>query len=456
MSFEKVFLKTSALATAVLVGVSAAHAVPFSDLLMGSAAEDGSAREAAMGGTGATTATGADAVTANPARLGDAKGFDLRVHASVLGDDERRSFPVHDSFSGYLADNVYALNGGHHVYGGFSATWKGDSSLLPTLGISWRPSTVFDYDYHEDVLSPFLFRSDFPEDVRASLPGQNYVSDFKDLPLGSNTFEMSGQVDRLTLAAGLDLTSDLDVGVALYFDQLDLATTQRTVYDSITVVDQISGDVWNGALLPYDPRESTQTVTGSASGWSLGAVYRLGNRFEVSGTAEGAVSMDRKSTTSVLGDTTDVTDTAETTHPGRYTIGILFHPVNEIRSRVAAQLDYEPWEAEADLPGEEDVYDVLRWRLGVEHILPGGTPFRFGFVYGPSYSGAERNRVSFTAGTGFAAGPVDVDIAGKIGYAAYRTPDLFADSLFASPDRTENDRIEERTYGAMATLRWRF
>ena len=461
-------LLTPALAALALVPPLAAPswAMPFSERALGTEFDDGSAREAAMGGTGASTASGVDAVAANPARMVGDPGFALHVGGWMHGDDERRSFPVHDSFSGYIADNIYALNADHNAYGSASLVWNGEGRWTPAVGLSVRPSHVYDYRYEEIVLSPFRFRSNFPEEIRGSLPGQNIVDDFTDLPLGQGALYQSGRMDRYSLAfAEILMESDLlliDVGLGLDFYRSSAHAEASVHYDTVTVVNQLSGEIWEGAILPY-PRQSSVAITeGRATGFNLGLNAQISDRLEiaVSHRIPGTLEIDTYSLTTTLGDSTSTLDISGESiqYPTRTTIGVVFHPKNEVRTTVAAQMDYET-SSSSNGPGRSATQltdECYRWRVGVEHLLPGGVPLRFGFAYGTTTLDETVHRTLFTAGTGFAVGPAYADISGTLGYATYRTPDLFDDALYGMPSRVDQDRIEERSYRAVATLRWPF
>lgn len=437
---------------------TAAQSIAFSEQEMGSLFEDAGAREAALGGAGATLARGAAAVTANPAGLTATEGFEIQIVGVLDTDDERRSYPVHDSFSGYLADNIYALNADRRTYPAVAAAWA-ISPSLPVLAASFRPAFVADYSYREQILSPWRFRSFFPEDVRSELPGQNVVADYTDMPLGWNSIVQEGGVDRMTLAFGHELGEggrwSLSWGGGLDFYWTEISRTVATTYEPVTVVNQIDGEVvWDEPLLPYDDQRVTTTTDGSGNAILFGLNLSYQDRVEFAYTFRQAIDLDYEvETTTTVGDSTVQSEgTLDPGYPSRHSIGVLYHPANVVRTNVAFQVDHEPWGSEGELGGGDNPSDVTRYRLGVEHILPGGTPFRFGFTYGASYTGADRNRVGFTAGTQMAAGPAKIDIAGALGYAAYRTGDLFDDALFGAETRTESDRVEERVFRVTASL----
>lgn len=444
----------------VAFGISptAASSISFSEQEMGSPFEAAGAREAALGGTGMTLAKGVAAVTANPAALAATEGLAIQVVGVLDTDDERRSYTVHDSFSGYLADNIYALNADRHTYPAVAAAWA-ISTGWPVLAASYRPAFVADYSYREQILSPWRFRSFFPEDVRSELPGQNVVADYTDMPLGSNSVMQEGGVDRLTFALGHKLiendrwTLSWGGGVDLYWTEISRIVA--TTYEPVTVVNQIDGEiVWDEPLLPYDDQRVTTETDGSGTGFVAGVRLAHRERVELAYAFRSAIELDNDvRATMIVGDSTAISETTSAPrYASRHSIGLLFHPVNVVRTNIAFQLDYEPWESDGELGGGGKPSDVTRYRLGVEHILPGGTPFRFGFTYGAPYTGADRNRVGFTAGTQMAAGPAKIDIAGALGYAAYRTGDLFDDALFGAETRTESDRIEERVFRVTAAM----
>lgn len=449
-------LHTAALALCALA--FNAQAISFSELEMGTPIDDAGAREAALGGTGATIAEGAAAITANPAGLADLEGLQILFFGALQNDDERRSYPVHDSFSGYLTDNIYALNADRTAYQGLAAAW-GPGGLWPSFGVAWRPAFAADYSYREHVLSPWRFRTFFPEEIRSDLPGQNVVTDYTDMPLGTNSYVQEGGVDQLSFGLGHDLVKaeqwQLSLGLGMQYLMGEVSATTATTYTPVTVVNQIDGEiVWDQPLLPYDDQETVTDVDGSGDAYFAGLRLRVQDRVEFSYGFRSKIKMDYDVRT--VGAQGDTAYTAAPTYPSLHRFGVQLFPVNRVRTTIALQVDYEPWESEGELASGAAAEDSQTYRVGVEHILPGGTPFRFGFNYGAPYSGAAKNRVGFTGGTRMSAGPAHIDLAGALTYAAYRTPDLFDDSLFAAASRSGLDTVEERVFRITATLIWGF
>jgi hypothetical protein len=451
-------------AAALVLGAFAlpAQAISFSEAAMGGALDDAGAREAALGGTGATLGRGVAALATNPAGLAGFKGFQLQILGLLQSDDERRSYPVHDSFSGYLADNIYAINTDRQVYPALAAAWA-PAARGPAFGISWRPAYVADYSYREEVLSPWRFRSFFPEEVRSDLPGQDVVGSYTDMPLGINELVQDGGVDVFTFSAGFQLFDfeqwGLAVGAGYQYYDGDISMRRSTQYEPVTVINQITGEVaWDAPLLPYDDQSLVVETSGSADAF-LGSVrLLLQDRWELVYSYRSSVEMDYAiHSVATIGDSTIVSnDSSAPTYPPLHRFGLVMRPMNMVRTTLGLQIDYEPWEEEGELSSGDPLDNATTYRLGVEHILPGGTPFRFGFTYGTPYTGADHNRVGFTGGTGFDFGPAQIDISGMVAYAAYRTEDIFDDALFGADSRTENDRVEERVFRVVAALNWNF
>ncbi len=451
-------------AAALALGALAlpAQAILFSDVEMGGAFDDAGAREAAMAGTGATVGRGVAAISSNPAGLAGFKGFQFQILGMLQTDDERRSYPVHDSFSGYLTDNIYALNTDRHAYPALAAAWA-PAERGPAFGFSWRPAYVADYSYREEVLSPWRFSSFFPEEVRSTLPGQDVVPDYTDMPLGMNEFIQDGGVDVLTFSAGFQLFDFENWGLALgagyqYFDG-DISSRRSTQYEPVTVVNQITGEIaWDAPLLPYDDQSLVVETSGTADAF-LGSIrLQLLDHAELVYSYRSSVEMDYSiHSVATVGDSTAVSNgSSSPTYPPLHRFGLLLRPMNRVRTTLGVQIDYEPWEDDGELASGVPVDNATTYRVGVEHILPGGTPFRFGFTYGTPYLGADHNRVGFTGGTGFGFGPARIDLSGMVTYAAYRSGDLFDDALFGADSRTENDRVEERVFRVVAALNWNF
>ncbi len=439
-----------------------ARPAPNSEWDLGTAFEDAGARETALGGTGMTVARGAAAVGANPAALAGHEGVEVQILGMLDANDERRSYPVHDSFSGYLTDNIYALNSHRYGYPGVTAAWAVHPKL-PVLGLAYRPARVADYTYREQILSPWQFVSFFPDDVREMLPAQNIVGDYTDLPLASNSFVQSGGIDRAVFSLGHELFANdrwaLAVGAGVDYLMAEISNELAVTYEPVTIVDQITGEiVWDEPLLPYPDWSVENQIEATATAFTGGLRLAFEQRFELAYAFRSGVALDfDDSRTTTVGDSVATEQvTLESKIPPRHSVGLLFHPVNEVRTVLAFQVDYEPWASDGDVLSSRDPEDLTRYRLGVEHLLPGGTPFRFGFTYGAPYSGAERNRVGFSAGTQLSAGPATIDVAGALGYAAYRDDDPINDLFFAAEPRTERERVEERLFRVTAALTFGF
>ena len=91
--------------------------------------------------------------------------------------------------------------------------------------------------------------------------------------------------------------------------------------------------------------------------------------------------------------------------------------------------------------------------LGVEHIILGKTPLRFGFLFSESPLGEEFEITKFSIGSGFVFDNLSVDISAIFGANDYRYQDLFQT---AAQENSFLDRVDESSTVIKATVKYSF
>ena len=96
---------------------------------------------------------------------------------------------------------------------------------------------------------------------------------------------------------------------------------------------------------------------------------------------------------------------------------------------------------------------TLGFSLGVEHIILGKTPLRFGFIYSESPLGEEFEITKFTIGSGWVYENISLDVSAVFGATDYRYEDLFQT---ASQEDSFLDRVDESSAVLKATIKYSF
>ena len=91
--------------------------------------------------------------------------------------------------------------------------------------------------------------------------------------------------------------------------------------------------------------------------------------------------------------------------------------------------------------------------VGVEHIILGKTPLRFGFIYSDSPLGGEFEITKVTIGSGWVYNNISVDVVAVFGSVDYRYRDLFPS---ISQENLSLDRIDEKNTVLKATFNYSF
>jgi hypothetical protein len=91
--------------------------------------------------------------------------------------------------------------------------------------------------------------------------------------------------------------------------------------------------------------------------------------------------------------------------------------------------------------------------IGVDHLILGKTPLRFGFIYSESPFGEEFEITKVTLGSGWVYNDISLDVVAVFGSVDYRYEDLFPST---AQENLSLDRIDEKNTVLKATINYSF
>jgi hypothetical protein len=410
-------------------------------------------RSLAMGRTAIASGNSPFALRTNPALLASLGGISMEFTGTMITHEEKRSFPVHDSFSSYIVDNVYAHNS-HHYYqvagafsGGTNSFLKhgGGSPFFPAVALGYYPLYDFHFTYEEEVRDNYSFAGD------------------KDALLGYNRLISDGYLTALSLGLAWDVVGLFQAGFAVSLLNGDIDQSSSIIYekDSPSLVDSIvRGDV---------------SLKGTSV--SFGASSEIGSRIRTGVTCELPVTIDAERKTVFHGsDTPSAVSKGEIIYPMSIGVGLQYSPRNVLRTTVAFDVIREFWSDFEDSEGVGGEFpffdsgdslhtsfeDITVYHIGLEHVFYNDIPVWFGFSHYPDRGDSRILSSVLSAGTGFYISGAFVKLGGEFGWRTYRQDDLFADSLYDDAteselyDRTEQDRVEEKFLGGYLSIQYNF
>ncbi len=125
-------------------------------------------------------------------------------------------------------------------------------------------------------------------------------------------------------------------------------------------------------------------------------------------------------------------DQAEAKRPWQARLGFEYRAGGRLPSRVVAEAGYEPWSTIG-----RQMYDVVSVRAGVEHRLNNSVRLRYGFGLEPLPFDQNMQMVRVSAGVGFDAGPVVIDIG------ALFSRGVLSPLMFSTPLTPADQRVYE-------------
>lgn len=367
--------------------------------------------------------------------------------------NEKRSFPVQDSFGDFLADNTYVVNANWYPGIQVGMNYRLLKSLY--LGLAFQQFANRNFRYEEEV--------------RGSVYGQYN----RDPLVGYHRLSSTGNDARLTIGSAYRLFNPLRIAAAFqiqlpgeYEDRyevevirssVNLAAEETVSYRSKPTIAALKNVILG---ISYDVNRHL----------SLAAAYK----FRYDATVEDGLFYLVHDTTSLLPvfaiDSTRQIRSADYNRPSELRLSLKYEPQNIIKTAFYLEAVYQPWsQAKVDyefrnegLPSSFPVYlyatsyplrDVLKIHVAVEHLFFSGVPFRMGFYHDPNPIDAGMDRNWFTAGTGYIWGNLALDVSGAFAKSEYDYPDLFP---IVGEERLEFDSVRETYLIGMLTLKYTF
>jgi len=157
----------------------------------------------------------------------------------------------------------------------------------------------------------------------------------------------------------------------------------------------------------------------------------------------------------------DTSSNYSITLPQEINLGFSIQVNNPTKTKITGGLIFKDWE-------NHDIYKVyhsstdtsihnyqstIGLSIGVDHLILGKTPLRFGFIYSESPFGEEFEITKVTLGSGWVYNDISLDVVAVFGSVDYRYGDLF-------PSTTQEnlllDRIDEKNTVLKATINYSF
>jgi hypothetical protein len=420
-------------AVVVLAAASGAWAYGYYDLGLGTAVFQGSPRGAGMGEVSLLTEDSPLAATINPALLGGFASPGLILSYRAASVDETWAFPIHDSFDAFLGYSDYSYNA--DIYSDFAGGLA-----------SGRLGMAQDFSFAVALVPAYDFRYDYSEEIR----DRNSSAQPPDRIIANNFIEGTGVIRSLSFAVGRPIAGGLALGAGL-----DYLFGDRSLDARIEFVDP-NKIPWESSSPETSDTFEANDLTGTRL--VLGAAYELSRRISVAATYRSETDLDGDISYEV-GGPADVIGNPEALikFPSSYALGVSFRPRNEMPTVIEGDVILTRWSQVPDPTGiGPEASDTYEWHIGVEHVFYNERPVRFGFFYRPSPRDKETGEAAVTAGTGFDLGGVGIDLAGRIGWREFRSPDLFSDDIYGAQLREGTDQVRETLLGATVSVSKRF
>lgn len=339
----------------------------------------------------------------NPAMLGLADaGLRFDVSGGAAFASEKRTRRVYDSFGSSIGEAEVAFNTGLRFFPAGAALSVSSALGFPeafSAAVGWRVPGTFGYEYGR------------------------IVRDNAYVKIGEESLEITGMQNELAVAIAFTPSEALTFGVGGGFVTGSRNVQWRSdwvdpsIADTLSVrKETLSGIVVRGSLL-FVPQERIFLSVGVESPMPLA--------FSPRETGDPV-------TWSTLSDTEYDLD-----QPLTVTAGARYVPGNRLMSIFAGEFY---WSGDGSLEFEGESLGLSNgwgFRSGVENTLPGGPVARFGFGYDRSPISPELDRMTFTAGMGFHAGPWALDAA--LGF----TPDRWRQTLVSGlPSFVAGDSLQ--------------
>ncbi len=362
----------------------------------------------------------------NPGLIVSAKkGWGINAGFAVNKSQENREFPYYDSFVGFNDYGSYAFNNNWYYNPYFNARFTFKNELKNAFAV-------------QTGITPFLdFRYDYVEEVRDPV-------DKTDKLLGYNRINQDGVLNLGYLALGYQIIPDLSAGV-----------TVGLLWGSIDSTRQIEPKVGGNIF------QSSQILRKrSLAAWPVllnaGLCYKVNDRLNLGYSVRAPYQIRFNSQVKSNLDSAWTKYDEKLTYPLRMGLGLDYRFQNILQARVLLDFYYEFWSRFKDNRSATANYrDTYTIRAGVEHLFFNKLPFRIGFAFNQMPQNHDLTRTLLTVGTGWHIGKLQIDAAGGLVNQRYFQKDIFPNSIFGLPDRTDLDRVTWTQYFLRVDLTYR-
>lgn len=430
------------------------HGQSFFSPLIGDLPAISSTRQIGVGFSSWGSSGSAAALFTNPALIALSAGkasFYFGMDGNSI--NEKRSFPVQDSFGDFLADNTYVVNS--NWYPGVQVGLNYHLLDRLHLGLAFQQSVSRNFRYEEEV--------------RGSVYGQYN----RDPLVGYHRLSSTGNIARLALGSSYQVLKQLRLAAAL---EINLPNANEDRYE-IEVI-KSSVNLAAAETISYQSKPTIATLKNVILGMSYDVNRHLSfaaaYKFQYNTSVENGLFHLVYDTTSLLPvfniDSTRQIKSADYARPSELRLSLKYEPQNIIKTVFYLEAVFQPWsksKVEYEYRNEGlpaafpiDLYtssyplrDVLKIHVAVEHIFFSDVPFRMGFYHDPNPIDPGMDRNWFTAGTGYLWGNLALDVSGAFSKCDYDYPDLFP---IAGEERNKFDTVRENYLTGTLTLKYSF
>ena len=376
-------------------------------------------------------------------------GESLNFEADIIRNSftERRSVPVIDMFDDVVTQNVYSLN--RPAFTSLSWSLSGSLNEKFNIPISFSLSDAPFWD----------FRYDYNEEVRASLGPGVYN---RDPVVGYHLIYLDGAIRSLEFGVSTNVGSNVKLGFIfenLYEDDI-IYTSGVNVIDED---DALASDTTNIRSISLSAENESR--------FTLGATYDLKKNvsFGFSFTPSTTIKFSSDGFVPVLDERSqlpkftfsDSSSNYNISLPREISMGFSIQVSNPTKTSINGGLVLKDWDVYDEYIVEHNSIDTIKFNyqstlgfsLGVEHIILGKTPLRFGFIYSESPLGEEFEITKFTIGSGWVYENISLDVSAVFGATDYRYEDLFQTT---SQEDSFLDRVDESSAVLKATIKYSF
>ena len=445
LRFDKMARATALILALLLFPMVYCWGYGFYDVGWGSQNAGLTARSLAMGGIGINSESGGSAVFVNPAQLAKADGLNVSLDYRLTYAREDWSYPAHDSFDGFLVDNIYSQSAVVYPDFGFSLGYKPKfGEYAPAFGIGYYPLRDFRYNYQEEVREPSYAQ---PAD--------------RDSLISINSVRNSGKYYYIGLGAGWELNRNLLVGASYNYAPA-VGGSERKFYADVLHVDTSVADTGSRSIIDPD-----------ASGYILvGFNVRPDDRFEFGFTYQSEHTAEATYQTRNIPLTFYQEGKFEEVNPVSLGAAFSYRPRSATFSRLEAEFHYTYWSnyrlrdkgtattygadttsASVDTTYLDNLQDSWEVRVGVEHRFYSNIPARFGFRMYPNPDNRRVFATVVSVGTGFMIDQIQVDLGGALTTRVSRQRSWFGNANLWD---AEINRLKESHLSGTVSVSYRF